>query len=100
MLMADLLAGEMQRENGVTKGTRDKEQRAWRWWVEYTKCIDCKQDVWLERLTPDQQTTIFGAFAVALRRCQFSKPNSTELAAGTVQEAVTKLGEIFRANVG
>jgi hypothetical protein len=30
MLMADLLAAEMQRENGVTKGTRDKEQRAWR----------------------------------------------------------------------
>jgi hypothetical protein len=37
---------------------------------------------------------------VALRRYQFSKPNSTELAAETVQEAVTKLGEILRANVG
>jgi hypothetical protein len=41
-----------------------------------------------------------GAFAAALRRRQFSRPDEKELASKTVQEAVAKLGEIFRANVG
>jgi hypothetical protein len=41
-----------------------------------------------------------GAFAAALRRRQFSKPDEKSLAAATVQETVAKLGEIFRANVG
>jgi hypothetical protein len=66
--VADLLAVEMQRENGVTKGTRDKEQRTWTRWVEYTKCIDFEQDIWLGKLSTDQKTTIFGAFAATLRR--------------------------------
>ena len=40
------------------------------------------------------------AFAAALRRRQFFQPDKNNLAAGTVQETVAKLGEIFRANVG
>ena len=98
--MADIVAAEMQREMGVTKGTKDKEKRAWNRWVEYTKCIGFHDDVWLRQLTPEQRTTIVGAFAAALRRRQFSRPDTTELAAGTVQETIAKLGEVFRANVG
>jgi len=30
----------------------------------------------------------------------FSQPDEMELATGTVQETVAKVGEIFRANVG
>jgi hypothetical protein len=41
-----------------------------------------------------------GAFAAALQRRQFSRLDKKDLVAGTVQEAVAKLGEIFRANVG
>jgi hypothetical protein len=41
-----------------------------------------------------------GAFASALRRRQFSRPDERDLAAGTVQETLAKLGEVFRANVG
>ena len=41
-----------------------------------------------------------GAFATALRRRHFFQPDKNNLAAGTVQETVAKLGEIFRANVG
>jgi hypothetical protein len=94
------MAAEMQREGGVTKNTKDKEARVWRRWVDYTKCINFNQDMWLQRLTPDSRTIIFGAFAAALRRRQFSRPHNTDLASSTVQEAVTKLGEVFRANVG
>jgi len=90
----------MQREMGVTKGTRDKEKRAWNRWSEYTRCIGFTHDIWLKSLTPEQRTTVFGAFAAALRRRQFSRPDSTDLASGTVQETITKLGEIFRANMG
>jgi len=98
--MADLMAAEMQRENGVTKNTRDKETRVWRQWNEYTRCINFDNDVWLEKLTPESRTTIFGAFAAALHRRQFSRPDEADLASSTVQEAIAKLGEIFRANVG
>jgi len=98
--MVDIMAAEMQRDHGVTKGTKDKEQRAWRRWTEYKKCINFEQDIWLQRLIPDNRTMLFGAFAAALRCCQFSKPDKTELASGTVQENNAKLGEIFRAKVG
>ncbi len=45
-------------------------------------------------------TAEIGAFAAALRRRQFSKPDERPLGASTVEEAVAKLGQIFRANVG
>jgi len=63
--MADIVAAEMQREMGVSKGMREKEQRAWNHWVECTKCIGFENDVWLKSLTPDHRTTIIGAFADA-----------------------------------
>jgi hypothetical protein len=100
MLMADIMAAEMQREMGVTQGTKDKERRAWNRWCKDTKCIGFQDDVWLTKLTPEYRTTIFGAFAAALRRRQFSRPDTTDLASGTVQETLAKLGEVFRANVG
>jgi hypothetical protein len=94
------MAAEMQREMGITKGTKDKEKRAWNHWIEYTKCIGFQDDIWLKLLTPDHQTTIIGAFAAALRRRHFSKPDTSDLAAGTVQETIAKLDEIFRTNLG
>jgi hypothetical protein len=85
---------------GLPTNTRDKEARVWRRWNEYTKCINFNSDIWLQRLTPDSRTVIFGAFAAALRRRQFSRPDENDLASATVQEPIAKLGEIFRANVG
>jgi len=98
--MANIVAVEMQREMGITKRTKDKEKRAWNLWMEYTKCIGFQDDIWLKLLTPEHRTTIIGAFAAALRRRHFSKPDTSDLAAGTVQETIEKLGEIFRTNVG
>jgi hypothetical protein len=100
MLLDDLLAAEMQRDEGVTKNTKDKEARVWRGWVEYSKSIGFSHDVWLSNMQREHQTYIIGAFAAALRRREFSKPDEKSLVASTVQEAVAKLGEIFRANVG
>jgi hypothetical protein len=54
----------------------------------------------LSDLQPEQQTYVIGAFAAALRQREFSKPDEKSLVASTVQEAVAKLGEIFRSNVG
>jgi hypothetical protein len=98
--MGDLLAAEMQRENKVTKNTRDKELRVWRRWLEYTRIIDFEHNIWLKNLSPEGRAKIMGAFAAALRRRQFSHPDTNNLAAGTVQETVEKSGEMFRANVG
>lgn len=52
-LMTDLMAAEIQRENEVTKGTRDKEQRVWKHWIEYTRCINFEHDIWLQYLPPE-----------------------------------------------
>jgi hypothetical protein len=98
--MADLLAAQMQRDNGVTQNTKDKEARVWRRWQEYTRLIEYEQDIWLCYLTVQERAAIMGAFAATLRRRQFSRPDEKNLAAGTVQETVAKVGEIFRANVG
>jgi hypothetical protein len=38
----------MQRDNGVTKNTKDKEIRVWKRWQEYAKLIDYEHDIWLE----------------------------------------------------
>jgi hypothetical protein len=96
----DLLAAEMQRDEGVTKNTKDKECRVWRRWLTYADAIGFSHDIWLSNLFPEQRTHIFGAFAAALRRREFSTPDPKCLVAATVQEAVAKLGETFRANVG
>jgi hypothetical protein len=90
----------MQRDQGVTKNTKDKEDRVWRRWVDYSKSIGFSHDIWLESLQPEQRTYVFGAFAAAIRRREFSRPDEKCLVASTVQEAVAKLGEIFRANMG
>jgi hypothetical protein len=90
----------MQRDEGVTKNTKDKECRVWRRCFEYSHSIGLSHDVWLSNLQPDQRTYVIGAFAAALRRREFSCPDEKCLIASTVQETVAKLGEIFRANVG
>jgi hypothetical protein len=96
----DLLAAEMQRDEGITQNTRDKESRVWHRWVEYTRSIEICHDVWMSELHPEQRTYVIEAFAAALRRREFSRPDEKFLVASTVQEAMAKLGEIFRANVG
>jgi hypothetical protein len=62
----DLLAAEVQRDNGVTKNTRDKEARVWQQWLEYTRLIEFEHDIWLESLSPEGRAKIMGAFAAAL----------------------------------
>jgi len=63
----DLLAAEVQQDEGVTQNTKDKECRVWRRWRTYADAIGFSQDIWLSSLTPEQRTHIFGAFAAALR---------------------------------
>jgi hypothetical protein len=66
--MDDLLAAEMQRENGVTKNTRDKEIRVWRRWMEYTKIIDFRHDIWLKHISLEGRAKIMGALAAVLQQ--------------------------------
>jgi hypothetical protein len=53
------LAAEMQRENGVTKNTRDKELIVW--WVYF------ERDIWRKCLSPEGAAKIMGAFEAALQ---------------------------------
>ena len=91
ILLGDLAAAENQRHDGVTKSTRDKEARVWKRWTEYCSIIENDDDIYLQRLAPPLRTALFGAFAAALRRRQFSKPDEKELGAGTISETLAKL---------
>ena len=98
--MGDLLAAEHQRADGVGEGTKGKEDRVWKRWCEYCRIICNEQDLFLTNLPSRFRTRLFGAFAAALRRRLFSRPDEKPLGASTVEEAVAKLGQIFRANMG
>ncbi len=98
--MVDLLAAELQRADGVGEGTKNKENRVWTRWYKYCRIICNEHDIFLTHLPPNFRTRLFGAFAAAIRRRQFSRPNEKHLGASTVKEAVEKLGQIFRTNVG
>jgi hypothetical protein len=52
------------------------------------------------KLVPDQQVYIIGAFAAALQRREFSKPDEKCLVVSTVQKTMAKLGKMFRSNWG
>ena len=99
-LLDDLLAAQMQRDEGVTQNTKDKECRAWKEWLTYANSISLSHDIWLKSLTSEQQNHVFGAFATTIRWREFSKADPKCLVASTVQEAMEKLGESFRSNVG
>jgi hypothetical protein len=58
----------MQRDEGVTKNAREKEERVWRRWVEYSKSNGFFHDIWFSGLQPEQQTYVIEAFTAALRR--------------------------------
>jgi len=98
--MGDLVAAENQRDEGITKGTKDKETRVWKRWIDYCRIIENDDDIYLQRFAPPLRTAMFGAFAAAYRRRQFSRPDEKELGASSVQEALAKLGQIFRADMG
>ncbi len=99
-MLDDLLAAEDQRSQGVTAGTKGKENRVWYRWTEYCIIICNEHDIFLQHLPPRFRTRLFGAFAAAMQRRQFSRPDERPLGASTVEEAVAKLGQIFRTNVG
>jgi hypothetical protein len=96
----DLAAAENQRQDSVTKGTHNKKERVWRRWKEYCQAIENNHHVNLQSLEPQYRTSLFEAFAAALHRQRFSRPDKKHLGLSTVSEAVANLGQIFRANMG
>jgi hypothetical protein len=94
------MAAEDQRSEGVGEGTKSKETRVWKRWCEYCSIIQNDNDIYLQGCSPEFRTRLFGAFAAALRRRQFSAPNKIPLGAGAIEETMAKLSQIFRANVG
>jgi len=94
------MAAEDQRSEGVGEGTKSKETRVWKRWCEYCSIIQNDTDIYLQGCSPEFRTRLFGAFAAALRRRQFSAPNKIPLGAGAIEETMAKLSQIFRANVG
>jgi hypothetical protein len=95
-----MLAAEMQRNEGVTQNMKDKEGRVYKRWIAYANAIGFSRDIWLSSLSAEHRVHIIGAFAAALQRREFSRSDPKCLVASTVQEAMAKLGEIFRSNVG
>ncbi len=45
------------RERAVERGTHEKQDRAWRWWKEYTRSIGIKEALFLENFSREQDTS-------------------------------------------
>jgi hypothetical protein len=92
ILLDDLPAAEDQHAHGVTAGAKDKENRVWYQWTEYCRIICNEHDIFLQELPPGFCTQLFGVFAAALQKRQFSRLNERPLGASTVEEAMAKIG--------
>ena len=96
--MADCVAALIARERAVEQGTHEKQDRAWRWWKEYTRSIGIKEDLFLENFSRDHRHIIIGAFAMAVREARFSRASHEQLAAGTVKDTVQYVCTTFQEN--
>jgi len=54
--MDDLILAENQRDQGITRGTKEKEERAWHRWIEFCEYIENSYDPCIQELTPKVRT--------------------------------------------
>ena len=95
----DCLAGaDAARQEAVTTATAEKHALAWSRWTEFLQLIGAGDDVFLDNMSPRDQTIILGAFAHAVRQASFSGAKFSRLAASTVRDTVSYVCSSFRHN--
>jgi hypothetical protein len=77
-------------------GTHDGKAQAWQRWTTYCKSIGCT-DLFMNQHTQNEQISMLGAFAIAVREGQFSGDHHKVLVEGTVRGAISHVVQTFRA---
>jgi hypothetical protein len=77
-------------------GTHDGEAQAWQRWTTYCKSIGCA-DLFMDWLTQNEQISMLGAFAMAVREEQFLQDCHEVLVEETVLGAISHVVQTFRA---
>ncbi len=96
--MADLAAASAARETGVGGGTHKNNTRAWNRYVNYCDSIGLQGNYFLDDIPQQQRIKLMGAFAVAVREGQFSRPGDGPLAKKSVANTITAVAVTFREN--
>ena len=95
--MADLTAAERACHKGVTPATNKKRNTSWRRWLSFLESIGFSSDPFLDNIVqPTNKQRILSAYAHAIRSGRFSSQSYKELAAGTVEAAVSDVASTFR----
>ncbi len=95
-LLADLTAVAIAREQAVTGETHDGKAQEWQHWTTYCKSIGCT-DLFMDQLTQNEQISMLGAFAMAVREGELLRDCHKMLVEGTVRGAVPHVVQTFRA---
>jgi len=83
----------------TTNSDKAKLTRAFRLWQEFRHSIGfgAPQDVFLDTLSPDQRTLIFGAFTNAIWQAEFNGHRTRPLASATVRDTMHRIsiGDLY-----
>ena len=94
-----ILAAEVENNNSIEEQSHNDRSRTWQRWVSWLESVGWHNDPFLTRLSRAQKARMVGAFAIAIRRGEFSSSRHTDpLVAGTVSKALSNLAATFQNN--
>jgi hypothetical protein len=91
-LMADCIAAQAAGEAAVME---KNTPGWWKRWITYCSWIGLK-DPFLDNFTHHSRIKLLGAFAMAMREAQFSRPSHVQLVKGSITSAISQVSQTFR----
>jgi hypothetical protein len=95
LLLGDLTSAITVSDQGVEKGTHQKQHLAWTRWTRWLETVELFDDAYLESVQPQTRKRLLGAFAAAIRSARFSGTAYCQLAAGRVSDTVNHVASTF-----
>jgi hypothetical protein len=92
-----LLGATHARNKGVTAGTIDKGNKAWKRWIKFLHKCELDDDVFLTQFTQHERHLLLGAFAQKVRDNEWSRSSKgyDHLVAGTCRAAIDAVCQAF-----
>jgi len=90
------MAATDARTSATTRGTSDKQNRAWIRWKQFLRSIDLSDDDFLEDFEQHHKVTILSAFAHTVREAEYSRQKISRLGSDSVRNTVDHVAQTFR----
>jgi hypothetical protein len=78
--------------------TDAKRSLSWKRWIVFTAQIGCEPDPFLQHINQDTRILLVGAFLESIRDGSLQRRSQKQVAAGSVNDALTQLVQTFVAN--